>query len=565
MSDQRKTESTVMNVSELVGDFKKGVIQIPEIQRDVVWGPDDVIKLIESVCHDYPCGSLILWEPRLRDISMLKDMIRPEILEYFEKKNPGYSPQYFLIDGQQRLTALASIILGSDFLNKREPEAEYDWPQFYIDIKSLKPENIEASPDAADYKFPWFQTNSLFDISLDNNPEYRKLSDDKRAKVREFCDRIWKYHFPVQIIKGFDYPTVGSIFERVNSQGTQLTGAEIHIARIIPHWKGITKEFRSYLRSLKRENQYTLDLTFLIRCLATAVTDTPKIENFSDRVIEEQISRHQLNSTWKESKRSINKLIKILKKDGFVETSKYITSRNAFIPLFYCLFKNDKKTTRRKALLKFFFLSHLGGHYSYGTEGVLRKDLRAFSRERPNSALEEICNRVKDEACDERKMKGMKLPNSEIKGTASKNPVLLLVYAALIKGEAKDFSLTNSALVGDIPADKLSVHHIFPSKFMQNNEAAKEYKSLKKLSTSEFNAQVSDIANLTIISNNENSAIGENAPFEYLENVTTKENRKAHFIPLDKELWKPQNFDKFLDARRKLLQGAVNKILRKLK
>ena len=96
-----------MSVSELMDSFEKGEIAIPEIQRDVVWDADQVKELVNSIFREYPCGSLIMWEPRLRDEVLIRQIIRPERLDHYR----GALPKYFLIDGQQRVTALASVML----------------------------------------------------------------------------------------------------------------------------------------------------------------------------------------------------------------------------------------------------------------------------------------------------------------------------------------------------------------------------------------------------------------------------------------------------------------------
>lgn len=88
-------------VADLVREFSEGNITIPEIQRDVVWKPDQVKQLIDSIFLHYPCGSLIFWEPREKDGGLVRSMIRPERLEQYQ----GRLPRYFLLDGQQRLTA----------------------------------------------------------------------------------------------------------------------------------------------------------------------------------------------------------------------------------------------------------------------------------------------------------------------------------------------------------------------------------------------------------------------------------------------------------------------------
>ena len=58
-------------VSELVDDFECGNVAIPEIQRDVVWKADKIKVLIDSIGEGFPCGVLILWEPRPSDKTLV--------------------------------------------------------------------------------------------------------------------------------------------------------------------------------------------------------------------------------------------------------------------------------------------------------------------------------------------------------------------------------------------------------------------------------------------------------------------------------------------------------------
>ena len=62
-----KLDSMTKSVSQLIADFEAGDIAVPEIQRDIVWTDEQVKSLIDSIFNGYPCGSLILWEPRASD------------------------------------------------------------------------------------------------------------------------------------------------------------------------------------------------------------------------------------------------------------------------------------------------------------------------------------------------------------------------------------------------------------------------------------------------------------------------------------------------------------------
>jgi hypothetical protein len=249
------------SVSQLIDNFFEGRIAIPEIQRDLVWSSDQVKSLLDSIYQSYPCGSLILWEPRDHDAKLMREIIRPERLEYYQ----GKLPRYFLIDGQQRVTALASVMLKPGFLTEVEPEIENDLGSLYVNVKKF-PKEIQAAADEEPYKFPWVSVNDVFTGRLKELPEFQKLTYEQRRAIDRDVQRIRDYTFPVQIIQERNYATVGKIFTLVNSQGTQLTGAEIYVASIIPYWRGISAAFRRYRRDL-RSDGYDLDLTFLMRSL----------------------------------------------------------------------------------------------------------------------------------------------------------------------------------------------------------------------------------------------------------------------------------------------------------
>ncbi len=116
----------------------------------------------------------------------------------------------------------------------------------------------------------------------------------------------------------------------------------------------------------------------------------------------------------------------------------------------------------------------------------------------------------------------------------------------------------------EISTKDLQLHHIFPFDFMMRDSKAKAYQERIGLTAWEYRGQVNDIANIAFISQKKNAQIGNVSPWQYLENETTKQMRKAHFIPENRDLWKPENFGKFLDGRRRLMAKAMNSLIRAL-
>ena len=124
---------TAWTISELIKLYSEGDIAIPEIQRDFVWKGDRIKLLLDSVYKDYPSGAIILWKPDGFKAADLSILIRPERLHLYREN----LPKYLLLDGQQRLTALASVILLENEVQTSLGE-EINLPYLALNIKTLK-------------------------------------------------------------------------------------------------------------------------------------------------------------------------------------------------------------------------------------------------------------------------------------------------------------------------------------------------------------------------------------------------------------------------------------------
>jgi hypothetical protein len=550
--------TTQKSLSDLIGQFESGTLAIPEIQRDVVWDSDQVRSLVESINLGYPCGSLILWEPREKDKNLVRSMIRPERLD----QHDGALPRYFLLDGQQRLTAIASVLLKRDKLKDILCELEEDMPFIYINLKKL-PREMEATTDSGGYNYPWVLMNRLFDGSIERDEEFNRLSLEEREKVRKYTQSFRDYQFPLQIIRDRDYPTVAEIFTLVNSQGTQLTGAEIHLARIVPHWRGITSEFRDYRLQL-RERNYDLDLTFLMRAVTIVECQVPQIKKLAERVAKDRPSRRHLNDTWRKAKSAMDKLIRVLQRDLSLDKSKYVVSKNSLVALIYYLANERSRRPAVSSVLRFFVLSQLSQHYSAAAESALRKDFRILTDPSltPRQGLAELVGVVDGET--RQSYRGMKIRSNKVRGLSSKNVMLMLMYLLMRDRQATNWGSGRVRGLDEIEPKDMQLHHIFPFNFMMTDKAAQKLCKDSEYTPAEFRTEVNDIANLTFLEREKNASIGDLPPWQYLPNETTKEMRKAHFIPEDPELWKLSNFFEFMTARRELIAKAMTSLIKSL-
>lgn len=102
----QKYDINKYRVETILGWVKSKDIAIPEIQRPFVWETKKIRDLIDSLYRGYPVGYLIVsrsHEVKLKDGSLSKG-------------------QRILIDGQQRVTALMTSLLGISVLDDEYKE-----------------------------------------------------------------------------------------------------------------------------------------------------------------------------------------------------------------------------------------------------------------------------------------------------------------------------------------------------------------------------------------------------------------------------------------------------------
>jgi hypothetical protein len=553
---------TQKRVSDLVEEFMEGSLAIPEIQRDVVWKPDQVKELVLSVFRQYPCGSLIFWEPRLKDANVVRAMIRPERLKQYN----GQPPRYFLLDGQQRITALASVLLPREKLRAILAEIEEDMPYIFCNLKKF-PEELEATTDPTGYPPFWYPLQEVLSGDVVQRTEVRQgLGETKIKAIRDNIDRLRGYPFPVQIVQDKRYEEVAEIFELVNSQGTSLTGAEIHLARLVPRWNGITKVLRDYRKELKGRN-YDLDLSFLMRSITAVECGTAKIAKLTQKMDNEKkkLSKRHLKKSWQQARRAIDSVIATLTSEFELDRSRYFPSKNVLIPLVYYVTREKTHSRATKQMLRFFLNSQLSERYGSGAESAFRKDFRILTDESqtPRKNLEELTKAVTADA--KQSYRGLKIRPTDVSGPPSKNVILLLMYALMRQKHATDWGDGRGMSLSDVEPFNMQIHHIFPFNFMVNDKDGLAYAERNELKPRDYRSEINDIANMTFLGVSTNVRIGDLPPWQYLPQETSKEIRGAHFIPEDKELWHPSRFGDFLEARRILIAKAASRLLKSMR
>lgn len=146
MRDAQKPDH--ISLSTLVERLREGRYVIPDFQREFEWEPWDIRELMRSIFLDYYIGSLLLWRGSPRSYEDLS-------CEPVYGHDGSGKPEYVVLDGQQRLTAMHYA-----FLAPKKPLPRRKMRAFYfIRVDRFMAEQHE---EAFDYEWDWGEGPKTF-------------------------------------------------------------------------------------------------------------------------------------------------------------------------------------------------------------------------------------------------------------------------------------------------------------------------------------------------------------------------------------------------------------------
>lgn len=179
-------DTTKEDLKDILRKVEEGKLQLPDFQRDYVWGDDDVKSLIASIAKGFPVGALLTLETG-GEIEF-----KPRLLAGVPAKN--IHPSELLLDGQQRMTSLFQVTYSPDPVRTRTPRGTEIERYYYLDIN--KAVGGIAQLDEAIIGVPAdkiVRTNFGKTISLDLTTREAEFENDLFPINKVFDSRNWFY------------------------------------------------------------------------------------------------------------------------------------------------------------------------------------------------------------------------------------------------------------------------------------------------------------------------------------------------------------------------------------
>lgn len=246
---ERRPQALSFSIEDLLAEIQRGGIRLPRFQRGFKWKDSDRVALFDSIYRGFPIGTLLLW----------KHPAEAGIVEFGRFAVPAEkrTDSLWVVDGQQRITTLAEVLL-------IDLSAEAAGRTIHFDLE----ERRFAYGTAAQKPAPrWIPLTAVHDSArllawaLEN-----RLVGENQASAFDLGKRLREYQVPAYIVEA-DEEVLRQIFDRTNSSGKQLKAAEVFDALFGTQTHVEPASIRSIVKQLSELRFGRIDEKLVLRAL----------------------------------------------------------------------------------------------------------------------------------------------------------------------------------------------------------------------------------------------------------------------------------------------------------
>ena len=378
-----------MKINAALNSIGKKDLVLPEFQREYVWSKEQAKQLLVSLIKEYPVGGVLIWKtdspPELKNINEPPDKLGTVIV---------------LLDGQQLLTTLHMLLTGEVPAFCSETEIENDPRDLYFnletaDLQYYQPSKMKDDPlwqrvvqcfnEKAINLFDIVQAKQLdgqaaFDLADRLNTNLTTLRSVRNAELTE------------QIVPSSASLTEAiDIFDRVNSQGTKLTDAELALTHVTAKWPQARRVLKAKICECA-DRRFDFTLTFMTRALTTTVTHRALFETIHP------VDGNRLKGGWLRLDKLLDYLTTLLPQEAFIHSTTDLNTTNALIPLMAYFEGQDGKfpsATSVKHAVHWLYAALMWSRYTSQTDQRLETDVTLVAREA--EPWEALCSQIVDQ------------------------------------------------------------------------------------------------------------------------------------------------------------------------
>jgi hypothetical protein len=554
MKNQKHTIRKI--VGFLNNPDEEGGFWLPNIQRPFVWSEEQICRLFDSILREYPISTLLVWKTtsairRRKFIDNWKDTLR--LSDFYVTEDTR--KKCLVLDGQQRLQSLFIGLCGS-----------FNGKELYFDILSGE----VAAPDDVKYKFrfldasaaafPWVKFKHLVftgkrkrEILEEMEQEAgRNLTSAEQNKIEDhidLVDRSFKMDEVVtyQELDSIDNPAlyteddVVEVFIRANSGGTKLGKSDLLFSLLSASWEVADEKMEELLESLNKHG-FKFDRDFVLKTSLTLLGQGARYEVSKFR---KQGMREEVEQRWAEIAKAIQDVLDFVRGKTFIQSDKALPTYLVLIPLIYVRYHFPQAWKQSKDMDSYLLRSSLVGAFGGNVDNLLDSLIRKLA-ELERFDLDEVFGVMRSQG------RSLELTEDRFWQMGYGSDTIHLLFNLWYR----DFNHT-PAYEYNLP----QIDHVFPQSLLKKVKTENPKtgrKDLMKYRESERN----QLANCMLLSREENGAGGKSdTPPEIWFANQSPEYLEKHLIPSDPALWKLEQFENFIEARKALLREKFKHLL----
>lgn len=563
---------------------------LPAIQRPYIWKPTAIVDLFDSLMQGFPISSFLFWSvssQNRRRWSIYKfEEQHQQGGSWNNKVEPDGRDVVFVLDGQQRLTSLLIGLRGSytqrERYGRRDKATSYRAHHLYIDLFKDPEDHAEDDEVTANryaFKFAdvaprsnhrhlWMKVGDILDLESDARlASYRdklfasvpdRVGSDQLDVAGANLTRLHNLIWLEQPISYYteqeqDLDRVLAIFIRANEGGTKLSKADLLMSVVTTTWgeNWVRDEILGLVDRLNKRlgAEFSFDKDLVMRaCLV--IPDLPAVYNVGN------FTAHNMSiirQTWDLIRSSLEGAVALAARFGLNGSS--LSSMNVLIPIAYYLSKIDGHrldgtslfdSANRERIRRWLFSSLFNGAFggnSDQTIGVCRDTIRETLRQSRNFPLQQLADEMRT-----RRGRYLAFDDEGIK------KLLQISYGQRHTTLALGMLYDGRQWV----TTRYHVDHIIPQAAI--TERALRSRGVPGALIERIRASTNRLGNLQLLTERDNLHKSDQ---DFAHWLTSRDTSclEQHLIPQDADLWQPEAFLEFLDAREDLIRTSLRRYL----